>query len=180
MRLSLCGSAHHSPGAGVQRHRQEQKARPGRHLTDVGNIQLIRMLGGEVAPHEIGCRRRLRAPLRCDRSLAAADAGQAGLAHKPGDPPATAARPREHTMRSNRSGRHPAPGTAWQSDMRPGSLSKNAKISLARNRSPARTRARLLPRYPAQRASACCHAEVDAIPGARRWSDRRGATGVAV
>ena len=67
--------------------RQIEEARRGRDVGDVGDPQLVRAGGLEVAVHQIGRGSGLFVALRRDRAAApAAGADQTGRAHQPGNP----------------------------------------------------------------------------------------------
>src|SRR5262249_53933272 len=84
--MRLHRPAHDASTPGIENDGQIQKARPGRHIGDVGNPQLVRPGRGELPIHEIGSGpRRLLAHSRATR-FATTHALHTGVAHQPGDP----------------------------------------------------------------------------------------------
>src|SRR5215213_1328452 len=69
----------------IKHHGQIEEARPGRHVGDVRHPQAIRGRSGEIAPHEVGSRRRARRTARCRRSFAPVTALQTSQAQQAAD-----------------------------------------------------------------------------------------------
>jgi len=87
------GPAHHAAAAHVEDHGHVEEARPGGHVGDVGDPELIDRRGHEVAPHEIRGRSHAASPSGGHREAAAVDAGEAELAHQTSTPLGRAAHP---------------------------------------------------------------------------------------
>ena len=77
--------AHHPPRAHVENDREEQKACPGRYVSDVSYVQLIGPIGCEVARNEIRCRTRAFTALRGTNPFSTTHALKLRRSHQPGD-----------------------------------------------------------------------------------------------
>ena len=79
------GPAHHAAAEGIQHDGEEQEPGPGRDVGDVRDPEPVGCVGAEVALDQVRRRTGARIPCRRPRSLAPADAPQAGTAHQSGD-----------------------------------------------------------------------------------------------